>query len=242
MLRIRFILLGLAALAFVGAFASASASAVTPVFLVCLEKAGSGKKYEDRNCSKENAGSGKFELVEVTSFLPANGTSGISTLKATVAGAELIITCKKDLFTGEIGPKGLTKGEVTYKECSAGNAKEEFKNCAVPNITFKFIDQLVEKSATEVEDEFKPAGGSNLFVNIVIENKEGKSCAEKNTYPVEGTQNAEVEAPSLGAKLLRELTFKPSGSHLTLKGNAATYEGKVSIDLNNDDSWGVSIP
>jgi hypothetical protein len=238
----RLFLLSAVAMFAVGAFASTSALAITPVYLVCLEKAGSGKKYEDRNCSKENAGTGKFELVEVTSFLPANGTSGVSTLTATIAGAELVITCKKDLFTGEIGPKGLSKGEVLYRECSAGNSSGEFTSCQVPNINFKFVDQLVEKSATEVEDEFKPAGGSNLFVNIVIENKEGKSCAEKNTYPVEGTQNAEVEKPSLGCKLLRELTFTPSGSHLTIKGNTATYKGKVSIDLNNDDSWGASIP
>jgi len=240
MSRFRLIMMSVVAMFAVGAFASASASAITPVFLVCLEKAGSGTKFEDRNCSKES-GSGKFELVEISEFLKANGTSGISKLKGELAGAEILITCKKDKFTGEIGPKGLTKGEVTYEECEVGNSKEKFTNCEVPNIKFKFIDQLIENSKSEVEDEFKPEKGS-IFVEIVIKNKGELVCAQKGTDKVEGTQNAEVEQPSTGAKLLRELTFKPSGSKLTFAGKPATYEGKVSIDLNNDDSWGVSIP
>jgi hypothetical protein len=241
MSRFRLIMMSVVAMFAVGAFASASASAITPVFLVCLEKSGSGKKFEDRNCSKES-GTGKFELVEVAEFLKANGTSGVSVLKGTLSSAEVIITCKKDKFTGEIGPKGLTKGEVVYEECSVGNSKETFTNCEVPNIIFKFIDQLVENAKGEVEDEFKPAEAGKPFVEIEIKNKGSKTCVEKSKEPVEGTQNAEVEQPSTGAKLLRELTFKPSGSHLKYAGNTATYEGKVSIDLNNDDSWGVSIP
>jgi len=227
----------------VGAFASASALAITPVYLVCLEKEGTGTKYKDRNC-KETSGTGnKFELVEVTENLAVNGTSGVSVLTSTLLGAEIKITCTKDKFTGTIGPKGLSKGEVTYEGCSAGNTKEPFANCEVPNITFKFIDQLVENATTkEVEDEFKPETPP-IFVKIVIKAKPEKTCLEKGTFPVEGTQNAEAEKPSLGAKLLRELTFKPSGSHLKFNTTeTATYEGKVSIDLNNDDSWGVSIP
>lgn len=225
----------------VGAFASTSALAITPVYLVCLEKAGSGKKFKDRNC-KEESGTGKFELVEVTENLAVNGTSGVSVLTSSLLKAEIKITCTKDKFTGTIGPKGLSKGEVTYEGCTAGNSSGEFKTCEVPNIKFKFIDQLVENATTkEVEDEFKPETGS-IFVEIVIKNKPEQSCAEKGTFPVEGTQNAEVEKPSLGAKLLRELTYKTSGSHLTFLKEKATYEGKVSIDLNNDDSWGVSIP
>ena len=39
-------------------------------------------------------------------------------------------------------------------------------------------------------------------MEIVIKNKPEKTCLEKGTFPVEGTQNAEVEKPSLGAKLL----------------------------------------
>lgn len=242
MTRFRLILMSVVAMFAVGAFASASASAITPVYLVCVEKAGSGKKFKDRNC-KEESGTGKFELVEVTENLSVNGTSGVSVLTSTLLKAEIKITCKKDVFTGTIGPKGLSKGEVTYEECKVGNSSGNFANCVVPNIKFKFIDQLIENSKGEVEDEFKPESGK-VFVEIVIKNKaEGEICQEKGTFPVEGTQNAVVEQPSTGAKLLREFSFAPSGSHLLFnKTETATYEGKVSIDLNNDDSWGVSIP
>jgi hypothetical protein len=245
MSRFRLVMMSVVAVFAVGAFASASASAITPVFLVCLEKSGSGKKFEERNCSKES-GSGKFELVEVTENLKVNGTGGLSILKSTLLGAPIIIKCQTSKFTGEIGPKGLSTGEVTYEKCTAHTItkekEEELVNCEVPNINFLFVDQLVEKSATEIEDEFKPKTGTT-FVNIVLKNKGEKSCTEKGTFPVTGTQNAEVELPSTGAKLLRELTFKTSGSHLKFNTTeVATYEGKVSIDLNNDDSWGASIP
>src|ERR1700689_4093573 len=160
MLRIRFLFMGVTMMVVVGALMSTSASAVTPVFLVCLEKAGSGKKFEERNCNKES-GSGKFELVEVTEFLKGNGTGGPSTLKTTLLGAELIIKCKKNKFADEIGPKGLSRGEVAYEECALfSSPTSELTNCEVPNIKFKVIDQLLERSATEVEDEFKPESGS----------------------------------------------------------------------------------
>jgi hypothetical protein len=245
MLQIRLILMGIAVVAVLGALASASASAITPVFLVCLEKSGSGKKFEERNCSKED-GSGKFELVEVTEFLKINGTGGLSTLKTSLLGAPMSVKCKKSKFSGEVGPKGLSRGEVTYEGCALytdnkEGKEEELTNCEVPNINFKIVDQLVEKSATEVEDEFKPAMGTTL-VDIVFKNKGEKTCTEKGTFPIIGTYNAEAELPATGAKLLRELTFKASGSHLKFNGEDATYEGKVNLDMNNDDSWGVSIP
>ena len=226
----------------VGALASVSASAITPVYLVCLEKAGTGKKFEERNCKKES-GTGRFELVEITEFLGTNGTGEVSALTFTLFKAEIKITCKKDTYTGEIGPKGLSRGQVTYEECKVGNAKETFTKCAVPNIKYKFVDQLIENSKDEVEDEFKPETGK-VLVEIEIKNKsETEICTEKGKFPVEGTYNAIVEQPSTGAKLLRELAFLTSGSHLTFnKTETATYEGKASFDLNNDDSWGVSIP
>jgi hypothetical protein len=240
MLRIRFIFMGVAVLATVGAFASASALAITPVFLVCLEKSGSGKKFEERNCSKES-GSGHFELVEFSEFLKGSGTGGVTELRTTIFKAEILVTCKKTIGTAEFGPKGLSKGEISLDECSLGNSKEEFTTCELPNIKFKVIDQLIENAKGEVEDELKPENGS-LLVEIIVKNKGEKTCAEKGTFPVEGTQDLEVEQPSTGAKPLREVTLKPSGSHLTFDGEHATVEGKISLALSNGDSWGVSIP
>lgn len=242
MSRIRLILLSLGALAataVVGVFTAASASAITPVYLVCLEKSGSGKKYEDRNCSKEN-GSGKFELVEVTEFLKYNGTSGVSTLSSTIDGQAIVITCKKNIDTGEIGPKGLSVGTTLFDECSVGNTKETFTSCEVPSITVSYRDQLIENSSKEIEDELKPEQG-NIFATIVIKNVTGKTCTVKGTFEVTGTQDAKLKEATV-AKLLRILEFKPSGSKLKLAGEKAEFETTVSLDLNNDDSWGASIP
>jgi hypothetical protein len=229
-------------MALVGAFASASASAITPVYLLCLEKEGAGTRYATSSCSPEKSPKGKFELVPVTEELGVNGTGGLSTLKTKLDGATLVITCSKSTFTGNIGPKGLSNGTVTYGGCKAFSPEgTELVNCEVANIKFKFVDQLIENAKHEIEDEFKPATGST-FVEIELLNK-GASCIQKGTYKVEGTQNAEVEQGP-GAKLLRELTFKESGSHLTFgpSKEKATYEGKVSIDLNDDCNWGASIP
>ena len=77
----RLILLTAMAMVFVGAFASASASATTPVFSVCLKgTGGSGTKYEESNCEKTDAG-GAWELVEIKEALAISGTSGVAKLK-----------------------------------------------------------------------------------------------------------------------------------------------------------------
>ena len=242
MSRIRLILLSmgaLAATAVVGVFATASASAITPVYLVCLEKSGSGKKFTEAACKTESS-SGKFELVPVASSLPYNGTSGISKLSGTIDGEAVIITCQKNIDTGEIGPEGLSKGTTLFDECSVGNSKETFANCEVPSITVTYRDQLIENSSKEIEDELAPEKGTN-FVEIVIKNKPEKTCTVKGTFPVTGTQDAKLKEATV-AKLLRILEFKPSGSKLKLGGETATFETTVSLDLNNDDDWGASIP
>jgi hypothetical protein len=237
MSRVKLTLLIAAAVVVAGAFASASASATTPVFSVCLKAGGSGTKYEESKCEKEKTG-GEWEVIAIKEALAINGTGGVAKLKGILLKAEILITCKKDKVTGEIEPAGKSKGETTFEGCEAGNSSGAFKNCAVPNIKFKFIDQLVENAKGEVEDEFKPSG--SIFVEIIIENKEEKVCAEKGKFPVGGTQNAELE--QTGHKTSRSLTYKPSGSHLTFDGEPATFENTASVVLNNGDSWGVSIP
>ena len=222
----------------VAAFVSATASATTPVFSVCAKgTGGSGTKYEESKCEKEKTG-GEWEVIAIKEALAMNGTGGVAKLKGILLKAEILITCKKDKVTGELEPTGKSKGETTFEGCEAGNSSGIFKNCAGPNIKFKFTDQLVENAKGEVEDEFKPPG--SIFVEVTIENKEEKACAEKGKFPVGGTQNAELE--QTGYKTMKTFTYKPSGSHLTFDGEPATFENAASVALNNGDSWGVSIP
>ena len=242
MLGFRLILLTAMAMVFVGTFASVSASATTPVFSVCLKgTGGSGTKYEESNCEKTDAG-GAWELVEIKEALAISGTSGVAKLKGSLLKAEVIITCKKAKVTGEIEPAGVSQAEATFEGCEVGNSKEIFKNCTVPNFKFSFADQLIENATTkEAEDELKPKAGSETFVEIKINNLEGKSCSEKGTFPAKGTQDAELPEQTKH-KTSRSVVFKPSGSHLTFGGEEATFENTASVVLSNGDSWGVSIP
>ncbi len=235
----RLTLLTAMAMVFVGAFASVPASATSSVFSVCLKSTGgSGTKYEESNCAKTDAG-GAWESVEVKEALTISGTSGVTKLKSSILKAEILITCKKSKVTGEIEPAGVSQGEAKFEECEVGNSKETFKNCTVPNFKFSFVGQLIENATTkEVEDEFKPKAGSETLVEIKINSVEGKSCSEKGTFPVKGTQDAELPEQATH-KTSRTVAFKPSGSHLSLNGEEATLEDTASVVLSNGDSWGV---
>jgi hypothetical protein len=230
---IRLIMLGLAALAAtvaVGAFASAAASAHK--VLDCLKVAAGTGKYEESKCTK-GPGSKEWERFEIASQ-KISGTGGVSTLKTTLAGAEIIVTCKKAGLTGEIETAGTGKGDATLEECSLGNSHETFSSCEVPNTSFELSAQLV---GSPVELEFKPASGST-FVEVTIKNKAGKTCVEKGTYSIDGTQDC-VFSNGETFEVKHEVDCKAAGSHLTFDGNTATFEGDKSIEMGSGDSWAV---
>lgn len=233
MSRIRLILWSAAALAVMGAFASASASAHR--YVECLKVAAGKEAYEENKCEKAKAG-GEWEKFEIANVGFA-GTGNVSELKTELLKAEILITCKKAIYAGELETGGTGKGEVTLEECSMGNSKETFANCEVPNIKFKLLGVLVENAKSEVEEEFKPASGTTFF-DLIIKNKGEKACAEKGTFPVNGTQTCEFSnGKTFG--VTHEIDCKPSGSHLTFDGEAATFEGSRSIGTASNDSWAV---
>jgi hypothetical protein len=118
------------------------------------------------------------------------GKSGIAELKGELLGAEALVTCNKGTSTGELLENGASKGKLVYEECKIGNKKETFANCEVPNISVNVKDQLVGTEA-EAEDEMKPASGE-IFAEIVINNKGAKTCLEKGTFPVKGSQTCKL--------------------------------------------------
>ena len=217
----------------VGAFASASASALTHTFLTCLN-VGAGKgQWEDSACSKAKTGGG-WETSEVANGTKVEGTSGVSKLKSELLGAEILITCTKDVFKGELETKGASKGEVTFEGCSASSGGAELANCEVPNIKFKFLDQLVLEEVKagefEVADEFKPAV-AGPFVEIEIKNKGTKSCLQKGTFPVTGTQKCLLPEASI-FKVLHKIDCKPVGSILEFNKKPATFESLEEVELS----------
>lgn len=181
----------------------------------------------------------QVEGKAVTSSTPIEGSSGISKLKTTIAGTEVVITCHKDKLSGNIETAGLSSGELSSEECEVGTSKEQFTSCEVPTIKFKFDDLLVVGSSNQIEDEFKPASGG-VFAEIAIKNVSGKTCVEKGTYPVEGTQTCALPNGET-SKVEHEIECKTTGSNLTFKGNLATYEGVEKTRLTSGKAYDDSV-
>ena len=242
MSRFKLIMMSVAAVALVGAFSSASAMAA-PHFSTCLN-VGSGKgQWEDSACSKAKSGGG-WETSAVSSSLEASGTGGVAKLKSELLSAEILITCNKNTITSAatfLETEGKSKGEVVFEECKVGNSKETFVNCEVPNIKFKYTDQLVLNSEGIVQDEFKGVEKEGTqFVEISIKNKEAKSCTQKGTFPVTGTQLALLPEPHV-FKRLHLLNFSTADSHLTFNGKSATFEGNDEIELLSGAFFAISL-
>ncbi len=242
MSRIKLILLSMLALVAISALASASASATVPLFLTCLN-VGSGKgQWEDAACSKAKTGGG-WETSAVTTALEISGTGGVAKLKSELLGAEILITCTKNTIVSAVSDleaEGKSKGEVTFEECKVGNSKETFVNCEVPNIKFKFTDQLI-LVGTEVKDEFKGVEKEGTqFVEISIKNKEEKACTQKGKFPVTGTQIALLPEPTV-FKHLHLLDFSTADSSLTFNTKPATFEGSDEIYLLSGAYFAISL-
>jgi len=215
MLRMRLVLLGLAATLVFSAVASGSAfaAAETRYFV---------------------------EKTEVSAANAIEGTSGVSKLESTIAGVKIIIECKKDVATGEIETLGKSKGEIKFTECgelmqrNTAREKKKIAKCAVENITFKFIDLLIPGPGGTGEDEFKPASGST-FVTIVVGGT-GCNATFKGSYEVEGTQicalpEGEVEL------VLHEIQCNSTGSKLKLKKEPASFTSIESLKLTSSKKW-----
>lgn len=241
MARIRFILLSVAVVVVMSAFASASASAHR--FVECLKvAAGSKGLYEESKCEKASSG-GEWEKFEIVG-VEFKGTGGISKLKTELLGAELLLTCDKAEYDGEIEAGGKSTGEVTFKECSLSSKGTQLLNCEVPAINFK-LTGLIELEGIEVESKkvseyalkLLPLTGTKL-VEIVIANKGAKSCIQKGKFPIEGTQVC-VISNGAAFEVTHEIDCTSSGSHLEFNKKPATFEGSRSIGTASNDSRAV---
>lgn len=225
----RFKLVLLSALAVLGVFAIASASAsAAPLYLVCLEK--SNGNYEDSLCTVPNTGKGDWESYEVTTALAIEGTLGLSDLTSTIDKTAATITCAKGTVTGSIEASGKSKATIVYEECSIA----AFSGCEVPNITAKVTDKLIE-TGTTIEDEFNEEG-SGPFATITFK---GSGCGIKSlSLKVKGSQICALAEGEV-SKSLHLLDCEESGSKLKLGEEAAKYKGSASIQLVSHDAFRV---
>jgi hypothetical protein len=240
MSRVKFLMVLALATCAVTAVASSSALAFRFVERPCEARAIrlQGRLWLNRGeCENFEPATETGTWQHKTALIIIEGTSGVSKLKGEILGAEALVTCNKDTFTGELEEGGASKGKVIFEECKVGNSKETFVNCEVPNIEFNFKDQLVG-SAKPYEDEFKPASGE-LFVEIKIKNKGEKSCLQKGTFPVKGTQTCKLPGQETFSKE-HEIKCETSGSKLEFNGKkGATYEGTDKVKSTSGVEWAV---
>lgn len=240
--RLRVLLVSLLAVFAVSAVASSSAFAAQE-FFTCNAKAGG--KYATEICNTKVAGKELFELEKIPAAGKVKFTSSntIGTykhpalLEGEVAGLRVIVECLTVTNTGELEEKGKTKGEVKFTECKVfqvvNRIKEELAACKVEPISFKFIDQLVAGKGIGNEDEFKPAAGGTLFVEIII-----KGCALPEKNKVELTEAgkgvpAYIIEPNVSAAE-HVLVFTGTGDEfLRFTGKKASFYAVIVIKLEN---------
>jgi hypothetical protein len=231
----RLMFLVLFSLLAIGAAASTTASAVRFVENRCVEKTilSQGRHWETfTECQLQTTRDNLGRWQHNTALGAVAGTSAESELSGTIGEAEVIVKCKADTFTGELEEGGASKGKVIFEKCSVGNKKETFTKCEVPNIEFKFKDQLV---GSPIEDEFKPASGTT-FVEITIK---GTSCIIKGTYPVTGTQICKLPSGET-FKVDHTIECTPAGSKLEFnKHPGATFKGSETVELTAQPEWAV---
>ncbi len=182
------------------------------------------------------------EGTEVTTATKVEGTSGASQLESVIAGTKIVIECKKDAFTGEIEAAGKTKGEITFEECKLfeikAGKKTELPKCTVPNIKFKFNDQLVSGSGATAEDEFFPTSGT-LYVEFEIT---GGECLLKGKYKVETTaekkgQRCALPSGEVEMEKHEIVCTSTGGSELRFGKEKVSFFSTDTVNLTTKKVW-----
>jgi len=224
-----------------------------PEYGICTEKAGAGTeppvKWDDHVCNTQVKvlAERKWEWLPLAANQLVEGTSGESTLEGTIAGLSIKIKCATDKFRGEIEPKGASTGEITFETCnnpfevpSSTHKLTAIANCSVPNIKFKFRDQLVSGNGAGPEEEFKPeAVGGTQFVEIEIT---GATCGlpKKNKVEVsraDGGVYCALPLYDVGS-VTHEIVCTATGDeYLRFAGTLTSFYSTEKVKLANAWGW-----
>jgi len=244
----RVLLVSLLAVFAVSAVASSSAFAAQEYF-TCNAKAGG--KYNTKLCNEKKAGVEEFELekipaagkFEVTSSNTIGGYKHPAILEGQIGTLRVIVQCATVTDTGELEAAGASKGEVKFTECEifqvVNRIKDPLTVCTVQPITFNFKDQLIAGKGIGNEDEFKPAAGGTLFVEIELT---GALC------PLPRLNKVEVTAAGLGvtayiiepnvSEETHVVVFTGTGSqNLRFATNKASFYAVIIIKSKNGHGW-----
>ncbi len=172
-----------------------------------------------------------IEGAQITTATNVEGTSGLSLLKATVAGVKVSIECPEGTFTGTIEAGGRGEGDVfLLKKCKETAPAK----CSVAETLESKLDAKLIGAGPEAEFEpFTPEG--NFFEFSIT----GAECAIKNTYKVTGTQACEL--PKAEEELVEhEIVCPTAKSKLKVLGVSATYSTTSKIKLASGKKWSVT--
>jgi len=203
---------------------SASASAAGHAFWVCKNVTEGTGKYNSSLCQEEGPKNNwEYKTIGAAEEIAVEGTSASSQLESEVANAQITIECSKDVFKGKLLAEGKSTGEITFSGCNVYQLnktkhRELLGTCEVPNIIFKFRDQLIDGPGHGPQEEFKPEGAaSTLFVEFEI-----KVCTLKGKY------KAEVTAAEKGVFCALHEPFRSEVVHEII----CTSEGDENLRFN----------
>jgi hypothetical protein len=243
MSRIRFILLGLLAVAAVGLVATATAS---PPPAACGGTVTTTPNYCVAGYQLENSQGGAVS-EEVA------GTNGAAVLKAEIASVKSEIKCSKGKSKGTIedgasGTVGKSTARITFEECKLvkpANCKlteEDEKEIKTESLAGELV-----LTSGRIEDKLTPKLGT--FTAISMEGKES-SCVishvgEEKTFSITGSQRCEVDKNNTEAETETEkhkLICKPSGGSLEIGTNTAEMTDEATLALSGTkahEHWSV---
>jgi hypothetical protein len=240
MSRIRLILLGLLAVLAVSLVASAFA---TEPPVKCGVKAEKTPDYCVGGFELENA---KGEPVSAE----AEGTNGVSILKATVASTAAEVECKKGKSSGSIedgavGTVGKSKVINTFEECKLLKPAN-CKLTASSESKIKTAELVGSLALTAGRVEDKLEAPESAFAAISIEGKES-SCViaeveKPKTFEVIGSQLCEIDKANTEAEIeaiAHKIICKTSGSSLKIGGNKAEMASEATVKLTSGKKWSV---
>ena len=178
------------------------------------------------------ASASEFIIEGQSVSTPTNieGTSGPSSLKATILGIKTEIECSEDTFTGKIEAGGRGSATLVFKKCKETAPAK----CTVAETLETKLDLKLTGTGPEVE--FEPTTPEGNFFEISIT---GAECAIKGTYKVTGTQGCEI--PKGEEELAEHENVCPMvKSKLKMLGGAATFSTVEKMKLTSGKKWSAT--
>ncbi len=185
---------------------------------------------------KELEGSESFTVTQL----------GIATLKGTIGGEAVTVTCEETVATGtplitQTSPltvEGEITGSLTFKKCKVTGNATVAKKCKIP--VEKESTPLAGLLVTVSELLLKPKTGTE-FIIIPFENNGTEVCPAtiKGNRAVTGEQAITISEPEVPQKEKTGKTVVKSG--LKLAGEPAELEGTLDLKLTNlPENWYIS--